>query len=128
MDGRRVSATGPSATAARQRLAEKVDAGRRAAAGGVVEPAATVPSVGEYLTAWVEGLRTSRARKPSTWRRYESVVRLHLVPFLGARRLDRLSTGDVVDLLATARAGGTSGRRQGDTSLHHLHSVLRSGI
>jgi integrase len=128
LDGRRLSATGPSATAARQRLAEKVEAERRAAAGAVVEPAATVPTVGEYLTAWVEGLRTGRARRPSTWRRYESVVRLHLVPFLGARRLDRLSTGDVVDLLATARAGGTSGRRQGDTSLHHLHSVLRNGI
>jgi integrase len=126
--GRRLSATGPSATAAQQRLTAKVEAERRAAAGGVVEPVATVPTVGEYLTAWVEGLRTSRARKPSTWRRYESVVRLHLVPFLGARRLDELSTHDVLDLLGTARAGGTSGRRQGDTSLHHLHSVLRSGI
>jgi integrase len=127
IDGRRLSATGPSSEEARQRLAVKVEAALRAAGTlGTATPA--MPTVGEYLTAWIERLRVSQVRRPSAWRRYESVVRLHLVPFLGAIRLDELARGDVVDLLAAARAGRTSGRRQGDTSLHHIHAVLRNGI
>jgi integrase len=129
VDGGRLSATGPSAAAAQQRLAAKVAAAAAGTTGArPTAPAPSLPTVGEHLTAWVEDLRASRARKPSAWRRYDSVVRVHLVPFLGSRRLDELSRQDVLDLLVAARRGETSGRRQADTSLHHIHAVLRNGI
>src|SRR5712692_9848610 len=70
IDGRRLSATGPSPEEAQRRLAEKVEGALATATGhGAAAPA--MPSVGEYLTAWIERLRVSQARRPSAWRRYE---------------------------------------------------------
>jgi integrase len=50
-------------------------------------------SVGDYLTAWLEG--RARDLKPSTRAGYASIIRSHLIPRLGDHRLQHLETIDV---------------------------------
>ena len=46
--------------------------------------------------------------RPTTWERYEQLLRIHLKPTLGERRLSHLDEDDVVRLMAVMRAGGSS--------------------
>lgn len=55
-------------------------------------PAAS-SSLSVYLAAWLRDVRVTLA--PATWRRYETICRLWLVPGLGSTRLDRLTTTQV---------------------------------
>ena len=55
-------------------------------------PVASSP-LGAYLAAWTAGVRVTLA--PATWRRYEQIVRIWLVPNLGKTRLDRLTVSQV---------------------------------
>ena len=74
-------------------------------------------TVGAYLHAWIAGARSSV--RGSTWRRYEILIRLQLVPRLGHVRLIRLSPTDLstayADMLSTGLAPRTVG---------HAHRVL----
>lgn len=55
---------------------------------------ATGWTVGAFLAYWLEYV-VKPARKPKTFQGYEVVVRVHLVPGLGRKRLNRLSGADV---------------------------------
>lgn len=55
-------------------------------------PVASSP-LGAYLAAWIAGVRATLA--PATWRRYEQIVRLWLIPELGKVRMDRLTVSEV---------------------------------
>jgi integrase len=77
----------------RRRFAEKdlaVDYIRKTSAAAV--PTAS-SSLSAYLDAWISGVRATLA--PATWRRYEQIVRIWLVPNLGKARLDRLTVAEV---------------------------------
>jgi integrase len=53
-----------------------------------------VPAIGEYMTYWLrEVVRPNLA--PKTYERYEAFTRLHIVPYLGTKRLDKLQVRDV---------------------------------
>ncbi len=54
---------------------------------------ATGWSVERFLTYWVDHIR--RSSKPKTVQGYEVVVRVHLVPGLGKKRLHKLTAADV---------------------------------
>lgn len=63
-------------------------------------PAPGRATVGSYLRAWLD-TAGRRSLKPSTWRTYDSALRLHIEPAVGHLALSRLS-GDHVDaMLAT---------------------------
>ena len=125
--GQRITASGPTADAARRGLAEKL-----ANVGDVgQEPGRGETTVGEYLNSWIDDLRATEALKPSTWRRYESIARCYLTPRLGDRRLVDLTKQDVAALIRDARGGlvsGHEGRRASETTLHHVHAVLRVAL
>jgi hypothetical protein len=54
----------------------------------------SAPALAEYLTYWLnEIIKPNRA--PLTYQTYETFVRVHILPALGAKRLDRLSVRDV---------------------------------
>ncbi|WP_224392569.1 tyrosine recombinase XerC [Pseudonocardia sp. ICBG1293] len=55
--------------------------------------------VGEYLAYWLEHVVRPNS-KPKTHQGYEVVVRVHIVPVLGTRRLTALQAADVRRLLA----------------------------
>jgi integrase len=51
-------------------------------------------TVAEYLDYWLEHIVRAE-RRPKTYEGYESIVRLHLVPGLGKKRLNKLNVQDV---------------------------------
>lgn len=76
----------------------------KADAGTYVEP--SKQPLGEYLTAWLDGLRLA----PSTVASYRKNVRLHVAPYLGGMPLAGLTATDINGLY---RRLETDGRRDG---------------
>jgi len=56
--------------------------------------ATTVPTVERYLTYWLQEIIKPN-REPNTYSHYELMARLHIIPGLGKKRLDRLTVRDV---------------------------------
>jgi integrase len=78
--------------------------------------------VGEYLKRWlVEYARPNTA--PKTFRRYEQIVRVHLLPSLGSIPLTKLRPLHIQQVYAQVREKGLSAR----TALH-CHRVLREAL
>jgi integrase len=94
------------------RLAE-VATGQVADAGGI--------TIGEYLTAWMEGLPGQVEAKTAEW--YRWVVRRHLIPTLGRIHLDRLTPVDVDRLLAERKRAGI-----GTTTLRAIRVTLGKAL
>lgn len=61
-------------------------------------------TVAQYLTGWLADVRVQV--RPSTYARYESVVRVHLVPRLGGLRLATLAPRHVQQLVSELMASG----------------------
>lgn len=95
--------------------------------GTFVEPATR--TVGAYLTE--EWLPAQRSRlRPSTFDSYERNIRLHVVPRLGAVRLQAL-TGPMVtsfygDLLTGGRVGNGDGLSA--KTVRYIHTILRRAL
>jgi len=77
-----------------------VEAGEHAAAGENV-------TVAELCERWLRDVVAPR-RRPRTRQRYEELLRLHVLPFLGGVRLARLRADDVEAVLTRARERGRS--------------------
>ena len=79
-------------------------------------------SVQDYLMHWLENVvRPHRA--PKTYQGYELVVRRHILPTLGKRRLRGLSVPDVRRLIQTLEHSG-----MGTRGVQQVHAVLRNGL
>lgn len=90
-------------------------------------------TLAEYLQRWLVDVRPSLA--PATWRKHESIARVHLAPRLGHRLLSELSVGDVRRYLSNAAraetmAGGLRADRPaslaGQTVRHHRATLRRA--
>ena len=106
-DGRRHACTGRTAAEARRR-AEQQRGEWQPAEGG---------TFGAFADRWLEEKRGSL--KPQTWRRYEQLVRLHLMPFLGGKHLVKITEGDLDSLYSGFRARGMN-----PTTQAHSATVL----
>jgi integrase len=80
---------------------------RRQLEEGVLPPG-RIPTVGQFLEAWLASARDNVRRK--TYVSYEGTVRLHIVPWIGRVRIDKLTPVDVQSLLSGPAAGGRSPR------------------
>jgi hypothetical protein len=74
---------------------------------------ATRPKPEEHLTLEQAGNRLIErlrgvGRKPATLEGYESVLRIHLVPFFGEVRLDRITASGIEQFVAVKRADGSA--------------------
>jgi integrase len=78
--------------------------------------------VGAYLDYWLEKGSRSK-RRPLTYRRHESVVRLHLKPGLGKYRLANLSVRVVQGFLDQQRLDGKT-----VATVHHIRKVLSAAL
>jgi hypothetical protein len=63
-----------------------------------LDPASPGVTMAEWLDSWLAGKQ--RAKRASTYRGYESHVRVHIVPVIGSIPLERVNTGHVEAVLA----------------------------
>jgi integrase len=114
----------------RREVQEKLDGLRgRSRDGTLLEPDKERETVASYLTRWVETTKTSV--RPKTWKRYDEIVRLHLAPQLGKRRLSALKPDHVQAFYAAmlaAEGPGTRGPRYSPRTVHHCHRVLHRAL
>ena len=80
-------------------------------------------TVAEYLNRWLYEVAKQRTR-PMTFRGYEHLVRLHILPALGRVRLARLTPQHVHSLVA----GKTREGRLAPRTIQYMHSVLRAAL
>jgi integrase len=85
-------------------------------------------SVGEYLEAWLPAIRGSL--EPSTLESYERNVRNHLLPTLGAIRLQALTPDHLSDLYATLAESGRVDGRGGLSArtVQYCHTILHRAL
>jgi integrase len=79
-------------------------------------------TVERYLTFWLTDVAGPRLRH-TTVSGYEGIIRTHLVPGLGRKRLDRLAPQEVRQFLAERRRSGLSVRM-----VQYIHAVLRNAL
>jgi len=96
-------------------LEEKRDAGMTSAAGRPM-------TVEEWLTYWADNIASSRVR-PRTLDSYRSMIRMHLVPHIGRRRLDQLMPEHLEQTYAAILATGLS-----PTTVLRIHRMLHRAL
>jgi integrase len=89
-------------------------------------------TVGAYLDYWLEHV-VKPERRVTTYKGYETMVRVHITPVLGRVKLDELGPTDVRRLLAALREKQTSGHGGGPRGLsprmvQFAHAVLRNAL
>jgi len=81
-------------------------------------------TVGEYLKRWlIEYARPNTA--PKTFRRYEQIVRVHLLPTLGNIPLTKLRPLHIQQVYTQVREKGLSARTALHLSLIHISEPTR---
>ena len=63
-----------------------------------------VPTLREFAERFLDGYARANRQKPSTIVTKESLLRVHLTPLLGAKRLDAIANEDVQQLKSALRA------------------------
>ncbi|MBO0728700.1 MAG: site-specific integrase [Acidimicrobiaceae bacterium] len=108
---------------------ERFDATKRAgrARDRSPYPRTGVMTFGTWAAEW---LSSDPAKSPSAWARDDSILRTHLLPALGRRRLDSISQRDVQALITTwsTRAKPRTVRRQYDTLRAILNAAVRADL
>lgn len=105
----------------RKEVSEKLTKAMADRDGGLVYDAGKI-TVGEYLTAWLaDSVRDTVRRR--TYERYESLVRVHVVPALGRVKLKNLTPAHVRGVYRSKLEAGLSAR-----SVLHLHRVLSKAL
>jgi len=84
-----------------------------------------VPTLGEFGPRFLEGYAVANQQKPSGIAGKESVLRAHLLPLLGGKRLDEITTEDVQRLKSSlARKAG----KTVNNVLSVLNTMLRTAV
>ncbi|MFD6770791.1 tyrosine-type recombinase/integrase [Micromonospora chalcea] len=109
-------------------------------------PATVTTTVGEYLHSWLASRRNSRSVQPNTLLAYESHIRTHLVPHLGAICLVKLRVEHIEAMFGAIADHGTAIEiaRQSDdpavrasvrgmrttspASMHRIRATLRKAL
>jgi len=104
----------------RQEVAQKLTAGLKARLDGMPLPSDQL-KVGRYLHEWLQNAQPSI--RPSTWRRYEQLLRLYAIPTLGTLSLTRLEPRHVQRLYADCLTQGLA-----PATVRQLHAVLRRAL
>jgi integrase len=78
-------------------------------------------TLAQFLTAWLEMVKPTVG--VGTWKSYEEIVRLHLMPVLGSYALAKLTPQHVQALYARKLEAGLS-----TTTVHHIHASLHAAL
>jgi integrase len=88
-------------------------------------------TLGDHLERWLAAVQATIS--PKTFEGYQIVVRTHLLPHLGYRRLESLKPADIQDfILMLQRSGSRTKGHEGEPlagiTVHHIGSVLRQAL
>lgn len=112
----------------RAKVQERLAKARNEAALGGTMAAGRLPTVGEYLESWIRTVLPGTVRE-STALSYTDLVRRHIVPAVGGRRLDRLTPADVREFLASKSVETSArGRPLSPRTVQYLHAILRRAL
>lgn len=112
---KRVTAHSRAAAAAKLRkVADEVKKGQL--------PHGRIPTVGEWVTYWLETIVTERNR-PNTVRTYRTYVEHYIVPQLGRHRLDKLTPEHIGTAWRALAADGL-----GQNTIHNVHAALSRSL
>lgn len=64
-------------------------------------PVKAIPTLAEFAPRWIENYARANRQKPSTIHAKEQILRTHLVPMFGAKRLNEITDEDVQALKAS---------------------------
>lgn len=103
-------------------VVQKVRALERARDGGQVAAPGRPPTVEAWLTHWVERVAAPSVRAKSL-AGYRTAVYRHLVPRIGAHRLDRLTPEHIEAMYAALLADGLA-----PATVHQAHRTLRTAL
>ncbi len=125
----------------------KLDRLRGNSANGIPVPDRST-TVAEYLEYWLREVVSHR--RPRTAEGYRSIVRNHIIPVLGKKRLDKLTGADVRNLIAVSRqkcvccvkgldrrrakadqccsVGKCCQRSPSKRQIQYIHAVLRNAL
>lgn len=120
-DGRRRSRSTESKAQGAKALAELI---RQRDAAIPADP--SLLRLGTYLEKWLDDVKPRLA--PATWRKHESIIRVHVVPGLGHRRLSELSVTDVRRWLGSGTMDGQTRRHLRATLRRALGDAIRDGL
>jgi len=90
------------------------------------DPGSTGITVAAWLDTWLAGKR--RAKKASTYRGYESHVRVHIVPVIGDLPLERLNAGHVEAVLAAVPGSPATRHRVFATLSSAMSAAVRQRL
>ena len=125
VEGRRFSGTCKTKKEAQTAISTTI---ADAARGGVVDPSTV--TVEEYLTQWLQGRKASRALR--THQMQEGMLRLHIAPALGKKRLQKLSPAELrrfFDSLNTERVvDGVTRPPLGRSSQRLIHQFIHQAF
>ena len=107
--GHTVTAMGRSEQESRRLAKEKIKA--LPIYDGSLVPAAAKLTTGEFLTNWVTKKHKSSIAA-TTYRRYASLINIHIIPALGAIKLQSITKNHVNALILQMRENGQSARSQ----------------
>jgi len=105
----------------RQEVAEKLTRAMADRDGGLVFDADNM-KVGEYLERWLVDSVLDTVR-PTTYERYEQIVRIHIRPALGAMKLKNLAPVHVRGLYREKLEAGLSAR-----TVQYIHVTLHKAL
>ena len=89
------------------------------------KPRKEVPTLQEFAERFLDGYARANQHKPSGIASKETILRVHLVPFLGAKRLDAIRNEDVQRLKARL---GTKAPKTVNNVLTVLNTLLKTGV
>ena len=110
----------PSKSAA-QRWGE--DRERHLLQHGLPESKREVPTLKEFTPRFLDGYARANRHKPSGVAQKETTIRVHLIPQLGAKRLDAITTADVQQLKHAMRGKAPKTVNNGLTVLNKIADV-----
>jgi integrase len=107
----------------RSEVADKVRALERERDQGTVRKAGERWTVGLWLTHWVENIAAPPHVAENTHLGYRVDVNRHLIPGIGAHRLEKLTPEHVERMYAKLQRG-----RLSPGGVHHVHRTLRAAL
>lgn len=93
-------------------------------------PTTKSTTVQRWLEYWRDDILPHRAVKPATVYQYELVIRRYLIPYIGAKRLDRLEPSDIRSLYVrlTADVSSRTAQKAHQVLCLALKAAVREGV